>query len=58
LHHSDEVIRVSEEVFQNGKMSDPQDRPGFVLPSVSGFGTIGAKGRVVAQKWHVGWKAA
>src|SRR5262249_16107873 len=47
-----EYFPPRREVFLNGKMSDPQNRFGFVLPRMSRFGAVGAKSCVLAAQRH------
>jgi hypothetical protein len=47
----------SRRLIQNGKMSDPQDRPGFLLPRLSRFRKIGKKSRFIAPQRQAWWKA-
>ena len=37
-------------------MSDPSDRPGFVLPGMPWFSEIKAEGRILTGKWQIGRK--
>jgi len=39
-------------------MSNPQDRPGFVLPGMPWFSEIEAEGRIITGKWQARRQAA
>jgi len=42
----------------NAEMSNPSDRPGFILPGMPWFSEIEAESRIVTRKWQARRQAA